>query len=130
MKKFRPGFAFILFVSAFVYAESKTSSEELIGKYSCTFTQGDFTYDPFTCVIKKVGDNLYLEKISGSQRIKGDINITENGFDFTGTYFCPYGECTAAATGQFKKTSEGKFEGPVYTDDQTPHTLVSLVKKK
>lgn len=118
------------FFSFTVNAGDNLTSEELVGSYSCTFTQGDYTYDPFRCVIKKDGDKLLLEKLSGSQRIKGGVQITEHGFKFEGIYFCPYGDCTAPANGEFKKISEGKFEGSVYTDDSTPHTLVSLIKKK
>ncbi len=119
-----------LILSINAYAEDKKSSENLLGNYACTFTQDDYTYDPFTCVIKQVGDELQLEKISGSQRIKGKINLTEEGFDFTGTYFCPWGDCTSPATGQFKKLEEGQYEGPVVTEDSTSPTIVKLTKKK
>lgn len=123
-----------LFVLLLVFAcgvnADEIKKEELIGKYACTFTQDGYTYDPFTCVIKKVDQDLILEKVSGSQRIKGSIQLTKSGFDFEGSYFCPYGDCTSPARGQFKKLSEGKYEGPVYTEDSTSPTLVNLTKKK
>lgn len=119
-----------LILSINSYAEDKQSSENLIGNYACTFTQDDYTYDPFTCVIKQLGDELQLEKISGSQRIKGKILLTEEGFDFEGTYFCPWGDCTSPATGKFKKLAQGLYEGPVLTEDSTSPTIVKLIKKK
>lgn len=122
----------ILMVAAplFLQANESVTSEAVIGKYACTFTQEGYTYDPFTCVIKKVDEDLVLEKISGSQRIKGKIQLTADGFEFEGTYFCPYGDCTSPAKGKFKQLSTGKFEGPVYTEESsTSHTLVTLVKK-
>lgn len=118
-----------LLFSTNLFADEKLEASDLFGKYSCTFTQDDYTYSPFPCVISQTAEGIKLEKTAGSQRIKGLINITESGFDFTGTYFCPFGDCTSNATGSFAKTEKG-FKGTVKTDDNaSTDTIVNLIKK-
>jgi hypothetical protein len=119
----------VLAVPSFLQAKDLLTPEAVIGKYACTFTQDGYTYDPFTCVIKKVDQDLILEKISGSQRIKGKIQLTAEGFEFDGSYFCPYGDCTSPAKGKFTQVSASVYEGPVNTENPASETLVKLVKK-
>jgi hypothetical protein len=120
-----------LFLIFLVFSLNLFANEEnetqLIGNYACTFTQGGYTYDPFRCIIKKTGDQLQLEKTSGSQRIKGEIYLTEKGFNFEGLFFCPYGDCDAAVSGEFKKLSEGQYQGPIFSGGI--ETIVTLIKK-
>jgi hypothetical protein len=119
-----------LLFSSNLFADEKQNASDLIGKYSCTFTQDGYTYSPFPCVISQTTEGIQLEKTAGSQRIKGLINITEEGFDFSGTYFCPFGDCTSAASGSFAKTDKG-FKGTVKTDDgASSNTVVDLIKNK
>lgn len=118
----------ILLFSTNIFADEKLEASDLTGKYSCTFTQDDYTYSPFPCVISQTAEGIQLEKTAGSQRIKGLVNITEEGFDFSGTYFCPFGDCTSNATGSFAKTEKG-FNGTVKTDDGAA-TVVELIKSR
>ena len=118
-----------LFFAGNIFADEKLVPSDLIGKYSCTFTQDDYTYSPFPCVISQTEEGIQLEKLAGSQRIKGLVDITENGFDFNGSYFCPFGDCTAEATGHFEKTDRG-FKGTVKTNDDMSDTIVELIKAK
>jgi hypothetical protein len=119
-----------LLFSSNIFADDTLEASDLIGKYSCTFTQDGYTYSPFPCVISPTTEGIQLEKTAGSQRIKGLINITEEGFDFSGTYFCPFGDCTSDASGSFAKTDKG-FKGTVKTDDgASSNTVVDLIKNK
>lgn len=120
---------FTMIAPSFLQAKDPLTPEAVIGKYSCTFTQEGYTYDPFTCVIKKVDQDLVLEKISGSQRIKGKIQLTAEGFEFEGTYFCPYGDCTSSTKGKFTQLSASVFEGPIYSENPASETIVKLIKK-
>jgi hypothetical protein len=120
----------VLLFSTNIFADETLEASDLIGKYSCTFTQDDYTYSPFPCVISETAEGIQLEKTAGSQRIKGLVNITDDGFDFSGTYFCPFGDCTSNATGHFEKTDKG-FKGTVITDDgASSNTVVDLIKNK
>lgn len=116
-----------LFLALNLSASEQDEAKQLLGDYACTFTQGDYTYDPFRCVIKKVDGRLQLEKLSGSQRIKGEIHLTEEGFTFEGIFFCPWGDCDSTASGEFTKISEGKYQGPVMTGEI--ETIITLTKK-
>lgn len=130
MKFINALFALNLFFAGNVIADKELEYSDLIGKYSCTFTQDGYTYSPFPCVISQTEEGIQLEKTAGSQRIKGMINITEEGFDFSGTYFCPFGDCTSDASGSFAKTDKG-FKGTVKTDDgASSNTVVDLIKNK
>jgi hypothetical protein len=128
MKLIHALLATCLLFSTDIFADEKPEASDFIGKYSCTFTQDDYTYSPFPCVISQTAEGIQLEKTAGSQRIKGLVNITEDGFDFSGTYFCPFGDCTSNATGHFEKTEKG-FNGTVKTDDGAA-TVVDLIKSR
>lgn len=78
------------------------------GAYSCTIDR----YDPFPCRVTTDPDGRQrLEKLGGSQRFSGIVSPTAQGFDFRGTYFCPYGDCTEAVSGQFTAYDDGLFRG-------------------
>lgn len=103
----------------------------LPGKYKCSFATSSagltFKYPDFACVIRKDGGHLELEKLSGSQRIRGKISPTANGFLFSGLYFCPYGDCDADVAGEFKRVDKGAFRGVIQNrNDPADVTIVSL----
>ncbi len=103
--------------------------ETLLGQYACSFTQGDYSYKPFKCQITQVGNALQLEKTSGSQRIKGSIVQTAEGFDFSGVFFCPWGDCTSAAKGSFQRLGPGRYRGVISTESGLEPTQVDLSQK-
>ena len=114
-------------------AEFRT--REMLGEYSCSFTldQGKerIEYPSFLCVIKGKKNSLQLDKTSGSQRIRGAITITEAGFSFEGTFFCPYGDCQSRAFGDFIRLRPGVFRG-VINQSERPNDkiIVDLEKRK
>ena len=127
---------FVLLFLALVLIQPSCSTEPLpgpalAGQYKCSFAKRDadvtYLYPDFACVIRRQGGHLELEKLSGSQRIRGPISPTASGFFFSGLYFCPYGECNADVAGEFTRVGEGVFRGvirdKVNAGDETIVTL-------
>jgi hypothetical protein len=53
-----------------------------------------------------------LEKLAGSQRFKGPITKLANGdLAFTGTFFCPFGDCTHPVATTFVRRGPGRYIG-------------------
>lgn len=98
----------------------------LVGTYKCTFTQGEYSYPPFRCSISRRGAVLWLEKRTGSQRIRGEVTPTADGFRFSGTFFCPYGDCTRPVSSDFHSSSPRDCSGTL--DDGPPPTMVRLTR--
>ncbi len=101
------------------------------GEYKCEFTQGGYKYPAFRCVIRKqmtaAGTAKFtLEKLTGSQRIKGTMQPTPDGFHFDGKYFCPYGDCTEATQGDFRRVGRDTYQGSLKTS--VGETKVKLYK--
>lgn len=101
------------------------------GNYKCSFAQGNFRYANFRCVVHKdetaKGETRYrLEKQSGSQRIRGQVQPTEKGFQFSGEYFCPHGACDQKVSGTFVRTGRNSYEGTL--DSSHEPTKVKLWK--
>jgi hypothetical protein len=109
-------------------APSASEGAGFIGTYKCTFTQGEYSYPPFRCSISRRGAVLWLEKHTGSQRIRGEMTPTADGFHFSGTYFCPYGDCTRPVSGDFQCSSPRDCSGTL--DDGPPPTMVRLTRTK
>jgi hypothetical protein len=116
-----------LLLAASGLAQPPPTEKDLIGRYACTFTQGDTAYPPFRCEISKRKAGLWLEKLTGSQRIKGEVALTEAGFRFTGTFYCPLGDCTRPVNGDFRRTGPGRYQGQL--DDGPEPTVVRLDRK-
>lgn len=109
------------------------ASAELIaeGAYKCQFKQGNFRYAKFRCAITKANTaqghvRIRLEKLTGSQRIRGTVRPTEKGFVFAGEYFCPKGACTQDVSGEFVRTGRHSYEGTLNSAHEP--TLVKLWK--
>ncbi|MGF1685505.1 DUF4893 domain-containing protein [Photobacterium japonica] len=105
--------------------------DTVVGRYSCAFTEvyqdETFTYPDFRCEIKQQGDAFTLEKTSGSQRFRGKITATDDGFSFNGIFFCPAGACTSDLTGEYKRTGKHHFEGRIYDPNAPePFRIVDL----
>jgi hypothetical protein len=119
-------FAPLLFLLATSARAAPPAEKELLGRYACTFTQGEVAYPAFPCVIEKRNDKPWLEKLGGSQRIKGEIVPSDEGFRFSGLFFCPFGSCDRNVKGDFRRTGAGQFQGSIDTEEPT---LVKLVRK-
>ena len=109
-------------------APPASEGTKLIGAYRCTFTQGEYSYPPFRCSISRRGAALWLEKHTGSQRIRGEVTPTNDGFHFSGTFFCPYGDCTRPVSGDFQCSSPRDCSGAL--DDGPPSTMIRLTRTK
>jgi hypothetical protein len=74
---------------------------------------------------------LWLEKKTGSQRLKGNVEITGAGFRFKGTFFCPMGDCTQPVWADFTRDEAGVFRGTLQQPPNArgPTTEMSLVRK-
>lgn len=72
------------------------------GNYKCAMDDTP----QFPCRIS----NNTLEKLAGSQRFRGPIvKNSSGGFSFTGTFFCPFGDCTHPVACTFTRTSAGHY---------------------
>ncbi len=90
------------------------------GAYACTIDK----YDPFPCrVSTEPSGSKRLEKLGGSQRFSGIIEPGARGFSFRGTYYCPYGDCTEAVTGDFVAFDDGLYRGKLSTQNPTTVTI-------
>lgn len=90
------------------------------GAYACTIDK----YNPFPCrVSTEPNGNKRLEKLGGSQRFSGIIQPGARGFSFRGTFYCPYGDCTEAVTGDFVAYDEGLYRGKFRVRSQQPLTV-------
>jgi hypothetical protein len=88
------------------------------GAYSCSID----SYDPYPCRVTTDPDGRKrLEKLAGSQRFSGVATPTQGGFEFQGTLYCPWGDCTEAVSGTFVAYDDGLFRGQV--GGQRPMTV-------
>jgi hypothetical protein len=94
------------------------------GNYSCTIED----YAPFRCVVFAGEDGaLQLEKLEGSQRFRGRVFPADGGFDFEGTFFCPWGDCTQEVASQFREIAPGVFRGEMRTANVQVVTLRHVI---
>jgi len=95
------------------------------GEYLCSFTSGDYVYPEFPCIVYARRDGRQiLEKVGGSQRIHGLISNTDDGFDFEGTFYCPWGSCTEQVGARFITEGSAIYRGTLST--QSGPVIVSL----
>ena len=81
----------------------KTPGHPLLGAWKCTFRSGKYTYAPMRCRITRRGGGYYIEKLQGSQRIRGTLSDKGDTLVFKGRYHCPHGDCDGPAHGTFRK---------------------------
>lgn len=71
-----------------------------LGDYACVIDD----YTAFLCRVETDADGKkQLAKHGGSQRIRGAVYDRADGFDFAGTFFCPWGACDAPVRARFHK---------------------------
>jgi len=86
------------------------------GEYLCSFNSDGYQYPNFPCRVYR--DNTgrkVLEKIAGSQRIRGYVDEVDGGFDFDGDFYCPYGACDQQVRAQFQSFDDGAHSGTIQT---------------
>lgn len=82
------------------------------GDYACQIED----YPAFRCVVYNAEDGaMRLEKLEGSQRFRGRVFRAETGFDFEGTFFCPWGDCTEEVHASFRPQGDGAFRAQMGT---------------
>lgn len=78
--------------------------DELAGNYTCSI---DDTA-AFPCRVA----NGTLEKTAGSQRFRGPIKkLPDGNLSFSGTFFCPFGDCTRPVACTFVRQGPGRYVG-------------------
>ena len=101
-------------------AQAQTQAD-VTGHYTCAFTQDGHEYPTYSCVIKRVGDRLVLQKLGGWRRVRGVVALDGRAFELTGVVYCPDGDCEESVTVRFQPIGRGGFTGTF--DDATELTL-------
>jgi hypothetical protein len=82
------------------------------GDYSCSLAESGYQYPAFRCVVYTAEDgSQILDKLGGSQRIRGRIAPTAGGFRLDGQFYCPYGACDEQVSGEFVALGGQTFRG-------------------
>lgn len=92
--------------------------------YWCSISDSGYDYPQMPCSIRTVDGQRVLVKLAGSQRIRGVITPTGDGFSFDGELFCPWGDCTKRMVGTFRPTGDGALRGTFEGESMT----VTLVR--
>jgi hypothetical protein len=83
---------------------TEAERDELNGSYTCSMDDTP----TFPCRIA----NGTLEKLAGSQRFRGPIRKVGGGnLEFSGTFFCPFGDCTHPVATTFIRQGPGRYVG-------------------
>jgi len=93
--------------------------------YYCSIQDGEFKYPRFPCVIRKVDGRWMLAKLGGSQRFRGQITPSRDGFLFDGEFYCPWGDCSHPMHGEFRALGDGRLRG-TFTGARMIATVVLL----
>jgi hypothetical protein len=97
---------------------------DLTGQYWCSIDETGYDYPKYPCMIRRVGGQVLLAKLSGSQRFTGVVTPDGEGFKFTGKLYCPWGDCNQALHGAFVRVDHGELKG-TFADDAM---IVRLVR--
>jgi hypothetical protein len=92
--------------------------------YWCSISDSGYDYPQMPCSIRTVDGQRVLAKLAGSQRIRGVITPSGDGFSFDGELFCPWGDCTKRLVGTFRPTGDGALRGTFDGDSM----IVTLVR--
>jgi len=99
-----------------VAAAPSQPGDDLLGSWACSFRalETNTQYPPMSCEITRRTDStLWLEKTSGSQRIRGTVTPTDDGFRFSGSSYCPFGSGGGPVGGTFVRGASGALAGTV-----------------
>lgn len=85
------------------------SSHDPTGVYWCSIDDKDRL--EFRCEITRSGAKLQLTKVSGAERIRGDVTVEGDELAFSGERFCMWENCTSKLNGRFKPLPGGQYVG-------------------
>ena len=86
-----------------------SSSHDPRGHYWCSID--DDKNLEFHCEIVRAGAGFRLSKVSGAERIRGELNVENDELVFSGERYCLWENCTAKLNGRFKPTGSGQYKG-------------------
>jgi hypothetical protein len=79
------------------------------GDYWCAID--DDQHLEFHCRIERVGGKITLAKLTGGDRLRGEIVIKGDQLEFSGERFCILEDCTMKLSGTFKPVGNGQYRG-------------------
>ncbi|MBA3460214.1 MAG: hypothetical protein H0T46_09665 [Deltaproteobacteria bacterium] len=89
------------------------------GYYWCAIDDEDQL--DFRCQIERTaGGKLTLVKLSGSDRIRGELTVKGDELEFTGERYCVSEDCAIKLRGTFKPVGNGQYRG---TFKDAPHVI-------
>ena len=84
---------------------------DLTAAYYCSIQDSGYKYPRFPCAVRKVDGQWMLAKLAGSQRFRGTITPSRDGFSFDGELYCPWGDCSQPLHGVFRAAGDGRLRG-------------------
>jgi|SRR6185503_3138528 len=84
---------------------------DLTAAYYCSIQDGGYKYPRFPCAVREIDGRWMLAKLGGSQRFRGVITPTRDGFTFDGELYCPWGDCVQPLHGEFVAAGHGRLTG-------------------
>ena len=91
------------------------TARAVAGAYACSIEESGYRYPAFHCVISEAGGRLELVKLDGSQRFEGEVREARGRLEFSGRFYCPFGDCTQDLHGVFAPDGAGGLKG-TFTD--------------
>lgn len=86
---------------------SAGAQRDMTAAYLCAIEDSGYTYPQMPCAIRQVDGRFVLAKLAGSQRFRGQVTPSGEGFSFDGEFYCPWGDCTQPLHGVFKPAGRG-----------------------
>lgn len=74
-------------------------------------------YDPQPCKLTQAGDAWRLAKLLGSQRFRGEVRFGPDVADFTGEFFCPWGDCAEPMIVRFNRVDDAEVYATTFAGD-------------
>ena len=85
------------------------SAHDPSGDYWCAID--DDQHLEFHCRIERVSGKLTFAKLTGGDRLRGELAVSGNDLEFTGERFCVLEDCTMKLRGTFKPVGNGQYRG-------------------
>src|SRR3954471_3447447 len=85
------------------------SAHDPTGNYWCAID--DDTRLDFHCRIERAQTGLRLSKVTGNERLRGELVVNGDDLEFSGERYCVAEDCTQKLTGTFKPLGGGQYRG-------------------